>query len=170
MQIDVSGAMKNPGVPQSVQLSGQLNPVEYSGQELTFSTIELSASMTFTGETLVFKGSFETLWRTECARCLEEVEVPLSISIEEEYAKEEDEAHPDRIIFRGDIIDLDEMIEMNLILNLPHRVVCSEECKGLCPVCGVNRNEQTCTCRTEAGGAFASLAAWDNPLEDDKEV
>lgn len=51
--------------------------------------------------------------------------------------------------YRDDKIDLGEVVREQLYLALPMKPLCQEDCKGLCPVCGVNRNRETCTCRQE---------------------
>jgi len=44
---------------------------------------------------------------------------------------------------------LDSILKDNIILNLPVKKVCDDNCKGLCPRCGVNLNEKTCDCKDE---------------------
>lgn len=45
--------------------------------------------------------------------------------------------------------DADEFAESCILLNMPTKVLCSEDCKGVCPVCGVNQNVQTCSCQAK---------------------
>jgi len=49
------------------------------------------------------------------------------------------------------IIDLGEDVRQFLILSLPLKILCREDCAGLCPVCGANRNRSSCSCTTEEG-------------------
>ena len=76
----------------------------------------------------------------ECGRCLDIVEYELSLCFHEET---ELSAH-------SDIIDISPLIDENIILNIPQKVLCSEDCKGLCPVCGANLNVR------EEGGVFSA--------------
>jgi uncharacterized protein len=50
--------------------------------------------------------------------------------------------------YEGDEIDLDPFIYEEVLLNVPIRPVCAEDCKGLCPVCGRNKNVEDCQCDT----------------------
>ena len=50
---------------------------------------------------------------------------------------------------RGNEIDLREPLREQLLLHLPEYVACREECRGLCPHCGANRNETECGCVSE---------------------
>jgi uncharacterized protein len=83
-----------------------------------------------------------------CARCNEPLVKPLHISftsvIVRELANEEDEGEV--IVLEGYELDMDELVFNQIVLNIDMRYLCSEECKGLCPVCGTNLNHHTCNC------------------------
>ncbi len=88
--------------------------------------------------------------RFECDRCLEGYEVDFSCSFKEIYKKEdarcEDEQNPDTIVLEGTAVDLDEIVLLNIIVHLPLKHLCNEDCKGLCPNCGQNLNLGECDC------------------------
>ena len=48
--------------------------------------------------------------------------------------------------YAGDLLDLDRLIQTEVMLGLPMKPLCREECRGLCPVCGGNRNSNSCAC------------------------
>ena len=57
-------------------------------------------------------------------------------------------------------LDLDELMREQLLLSLPEKRLCKEDCAGLCPQCGANRNEVACGCERNPGDSpFAALAA-----------
>lgn len=95
----------------------------------------------------------------ECSRCLipiiSTLDVPFKVSFvtEEDYSKEkESELHGEDLdisIYDGNKIDLSEIVREQILLNLPVQSFCSENCKGLCPKCGINLNEKTCNCQTK---------------------
>jgi uncharacterized protein len=63
--------------------------------------------------------------------------------------------------YHDDQIDLKEVVREQLYLALPMKPLCQEDCKGLCPVCGVNRNRETCTCQQEwVDPRMAALKQW----------
>jgi uncharacterized protein len=63
--------------------------------------------------------------------------------------------------YRDDKIDLGEVVREQLYLALPMKPLCLEDCKGLCPVCGVNRNRETCSCQQEwVDPRMAALKQW----------
>ena len=99
--------------------------------------------------------------KTECASCLSEfeLEVPVifSITLKPKFAKSGDMPEDfeltredlEECFYRGDAIDLEEVLREQIILALPMYPRCNESCRGLCPVCGVNLNELSCSCKRE---------------------
>lgn len=90
-----------------------------------------------------------------CSRCLAPFETKLVFPFSElfqmvEEEKDSSDLDEDDIHYiHGDKVDLTPFIEQNIVLGMPYVPICSEACEGLCPNCGCNRNEQTCTCTTE---------------------
>jgi len=119
------------------------------------------------GEDIYFEGTCSTAMEATCARCLETFTEPLAAPFEFvlSRAPAEDgkqELHTDDLalsFYEGDEIDLASLVGEQAILALPTRAVCREECKGLCPGCGANRNLDTCSCKpAPADPRFAVLA------------
>ena len=83
----------------------------------------------------------------ECGRCLESVEHELSINLHEsiEHAT------------LDDTIDISLLVDENIILNIPQKILCAEDCKGLCTVCGTNRNNRECACKHETDPRLDAL-------------
>jgi len=87
-----------------------------------------------------------------CARCLKAVRSTLEIDFEKTAAVKgtlENEDNDDYILAEDGVIDIDEPLCEELLLSLPFRHLCREDCKGLCPVCGKDRNEGECGCETK---------------------
>lgn len=57
-----------------------------------------------------------------------------------------DEGNDDYIETPDFTVELDEIVISDILLDLPQKNLCKEDCKGLCPVCGINRNRETCGC------------------------
>jgi uncharacterized protein len=63
--------------------------------------------------------------------------------------------------YEGDAVDLDELVREQILLGLPSRRLCREECKGLCPKCGADLNAGDCSCEQgEADPRWSALAEW----------
>lgn len=87
-----------------------------------------------------------------CDRCLEivptNIKFELSIDVDLNDVVEPDEDMEDRSFVDGRIIDIDGMLYPEIFMNLPTKVLCKEDCKGICKVCGKNLNEGVCGCDT----------------------
>lgn len=75
-----------------------------------------------------------------CDRCLKDVTVPVSVSIEEDVDVGE----------MGAELDTDELLYKEILMKWPMKVLCQEECKGICIVCGKDLNEGECGCDRKA--------------------
>ncbi|MDD4689774.1 MAG: DUF177 domain-containing protein [Eubacteriales bacterium] len=84
-----------------------------------------------------------TVFHTECARCLEQVSFEVSYEFEDRIVFEESDEY---ISLESDEFNLDEYVYEELSLRLPFRVLCDDDCKGLCPTCGINLNNSSCQC------------------------
>jgi uncharacterized protein len=104
-------------------------------------------------------GRVATTLELSCGRCLEPFQAPVDTSFDLIFlpasantgSAEQEVGGEDLGVsfYRDDAIDLGEVIREQLYLALPMKPLCQPECRGLCPECGVNRNRETCTCRTE---------------------
>jgi len=140
----------------------------YNPGELTLSDerTRLTEPLTITGRVwqtkgqVVAKGELATRVQIECDRCLSAVELPVEKDFRVEYvtaqsydsgpaAAELGEADLSLSVFDGEGIDLDDLAREQLLLTLPARVLCQEACKGLCPVCGTDRNVADCACQLD---------------------
>jgi uncharacterized protein len=81
-----------------------------------------------------------------CARCLREVSQPLKAEIDEVFVREADPENPDQRLLDGHQIDLTGPARESLLLEMPMRLLCRKDCKGLCLACGANLNENPCDC------------------------
>ncbi|MDX6693112.1 MAG: hypothetical protein QOF02_715 [Blastocatellia bacterium] len=108
------------------------------------------------GEEARLRGSVTARAEVDCDRCLKSVAVPIetefdltyipaSIYVEQETA-ELQEADLLVSVYEGGAIDVDEIVREQILLALPEQVLCREECHGLCPVCGTDRNIGGCAC------------------------
>ncbi len=141
-------------------LSGEKRSVDFSYKlslEHSVGGYKLADDATVNG-TVKDMGGYMTLdascavgYQTQCARCLKDIKGecvisftrPIALSLENE--DEEEEYLP---VNENSAVCIDEAIAEELIMSLPSRVLCSEDCKGLCPKCGADKNERECSCVT----------------------
>jgi uncharacterized protein len=111
------------------------------------------------GDEVELIGSLTTTLETVCARCLKPVAIPFSADFDERFVtavswrgEEQHELVSDDLnlsILDGTAIDLDQLVCEQLLLAKPAQTLCREDCQGLCPVCGADRNASACKCETQ---------------------
>jgi uncharacterized protein len=126
------------------------------------------------GEEIRVRGKIEAGISVGCDRCLAPVAVPLEVEFETAFIPQEKAAgepeHVELLVddmglaaFEGDAIDLDELVREQILLALPSRNLCREDCRGLCPACGADLNAGHCGCaHDETDPRWAALADWKN--------
>ncbi|RRD96444.1 DUF177 domain-containing protein [Clostridiales bacterium COT073_COT-073] len=137
--------------------------IEVSGSLVEMTAEPVKAELDFhkTNEQEVFlRGQFHFGWQLICDRCMANVSKPMDLSFTRDILLEED----------GHILDLDELIREEAILNFPTKVLCKEECLGICPDCGKNKNDEACECH-QAGAVDIRFAGLKELFENNfKEV
>jgi len=114
------------------------------------------------------RGSIKGALQVSCHRCLKPFELPIDEEVdifllEEQKAPEAEEVELDEDeleyeFFDGEIIEIDQLVAEQIFIALPFKVLCSEDCRGLCPRCGVNLNDEPCRCeKTNKDSPFARL-------------
>ncbi|MBE3587188.1 MAG: DUF177 domain-containing protein [Thermoanaerobacteraceae bacterium] len=155
MHIDVSKIKASPGERMHLELEAPLPSLEAGGERVEFTgPARASLEVSNTGKALRVEGRVKAQLRPQCARCLEPFTLPVETEISETYYPEGGgEAGPEEreewIPFSGDMLDITPEVLKSLMLVLPMRFVCREDCRGLCPRCGQNRNLASCDCPVE---------------------
>ncbi len=119
-------------------------------------------------EDIRIRGSLDTAMEVACARCLEPVEQAVEASFDLIFRPSEaDLDNSDRSIstseteigyYEGDGLLLEDVLREQILLALPAKNLCRDDCKGLCPECGRNRNTDPCECATaSADSRWSSL-------------
>lgn len=95
----------------------------------------------------------------DCSRCLEPFAVPVDAAFDEMFLPSDantaggsEEVREDDMgvsFYKDDVLDLGELMREQFYLALPMKPLCQDDCKGLCPICGINWNRETCQCKSE---------------------
>ncbi len=142
MYINLSD-LKEIGGKKSVSKEFKFHDLEFVGREIEIKDgISLELDIYNTEDSFLVEGTIETVLILTCSRCLEKYESPAKIDISEEVMKSDMEDRDELLI--------DEIIVDNIILSLPIKTLCSEDCQGICPHCGQNLNEGECDCEVES--------------------
>lgn len=151
MILDVSQLIQNDGAVKELDFSVMPDNLSFNGQDIVFETpFQLKGAVKNIAGVLYLNLNADVSFETQCARCLDSVSVHFPFEVNEVFAKTEDIASDDDVtVLESGNIDLDEVIERAFVGALPINYLCSEDCKGLCPVCGCNLNHESCTCDSD---------------------
>ena len=100
---------------------------------------------------LTIEGEADVILEIPCDRCLEPVKFPFQLKfIKNVDLQESDDAQSDELDEKNYIdgynLDVDKLLYNEILIGWPMKILCSEDCKGICNVCGQNLNEGTCDC------------------------
>lgn len=153
MLINLSEIMSVKGNVRKMEVPVELEDFQLDGTNYRFVCKDpVALVITYLGEKKVsVEGSTSLSLLIPCSRCLEEVETRFDISVSKEIdlsdsdddrIKQLDEAN----YIRGNNLDVDLLVYDEVLINFPMKVLCCEDCKGICSVCGANLNKESCTC------------------------
>jgi uncharacterized protein len=120
--------------------------------------VDIDCHISKTSNTIFIKGNISFLLEIVCSRCLEEVTLPVDGDFTYTLVPEKVETREDLELsaedleigyYQGDFIDLTPIICEQIMLQIPIKPLCKEECPGLCPQCGINLNNASCNCRAD---------------------
>lgn len=172
MLVNVSEVKRDEGAHERFDLHVALEPIELGGTKVVFDQpFTGRAEVWNLGDRLLMNGALDGEARLICSRCLTEYQSPVHVKFEEEFVEgttladlpEDDEAETGRQVnlYQGDKIDLTESLRDNVLVELPMKPLCSEDCQGLCQSCGTNLNHGHCSCTEDVtvDPRFAKLQA-----------
>ncbi len=174
MFLDVSAALRAEG--ELLPFEARVDASEASRDDAVLSNALIKGKMAGIGERVTLIGTVTARVTACCARCTKEFETSLSVPYEAIFARPGEESadedaggnDPDLYFFEGSQVEPDESAVASLALNMPMRFLCNADCKGLCPVCGMDLNEKDCSCETVGEDSpFTALKAL---FTDEKEV
>ena len=160
MRLGLSQIIDRPGESVSYSAVVDLSDLQYGTSFPVTEPVKAEGTVRNTAGVLVMKGMITTCIHGICDRCTAEfdrdVEIPIDAVLVTELANEENE---DEWVFtlEGDSADLEDIVRTIFVLNMDSKLLCSDDCKGLCCGCGKNLNFETCSCEKEIDPRLAAL-------------
>ena len=126
------------------------------------SPVSLGADVRKDHEKVRLTGRVRADIEVDCSRCLDPFRIPVdsefdllylpvseqgTVAADDDHQLDDEDANAS--FYEDETIDLAQLVREQLYLTLPMKPLCRADCQGLCPVCGVNRNRETCSCHTE---------------------
>ena len=164
MIIDISKVVKSINKEVSEEVSIEL--ASFESRLGDFPILQKSpVVLTITNQenkTLFIRGSVDVTLSIPCGRCLEEVPTQICFDIDKKLDITEgvlvDDEMEENDYLIGFELDVDKLVYAEILVNWPMKVLCKEDCEGICNVCGANLNKGDCGCqRTELDPRMAAI-------------
>ena len=160
MLLGLSKIIDSPGSSVDFSTSVDLSDLRYGVSCPVSEPVLAQGTVRNTAGVLLMKGSVSTTIHGVCDRCAADfhrkLQFPIDVVLVTELSSEENE---DEWVFplEGDSADLDDIVRTVFVLNLDSKLLCRDDCKGICCRCGKNLNDGPCQCEKELDPRFAAL-------------
>lgn len=169
--IDIGDLLENFADSVTYEGGAPLDPLELGAERFVpLTPVHVMAELTYAGTGIVASGTASVDLQATCSRCLREFELPVRAPLEGFYVKlgaDHDFPEDQEVeLIHDRSIDLYPALHAAVVLELPFAPLHDPDCAGICPSCGVDRNETPCSCeRDPSDSPFAAL----QQLLDDSE-
>ena len=130
--------MTSVDIPQPLRLD----------EELTLERLHGDLRLTRTSEGILVQGQLHCTIPANCTRCLTDIKATYPLELEELFTLPNNGNAPFEI-GEDNNIDLAPLVREESVVSVPYHLLCRDDCQGLCPICGKNRNESPCSCHLD---------------------
>ena len=145
LRINAVELLRQPGAVRDVSVDIEAAPLDAEHERLV-GDIHVELRLTALNDGIDVDGTVSAAWSTVCRRCLVDVSGTAVGVVDELYQIEP--LDPDAYLIEDGQLDLAPLIRETALLELETERLCRDDCAGLCPVCGVDRNSAECSCDT----------------------
>jgi len=145
LRINAVELLRQPGATRDVTLDIAADPLDAAHERLV-GDLHVALRLTARNDSIDVDGTVSANWESVCRRCLQEVSGTAAGIVGERY--QIDPVDPDAYLIEDGQLDLSPLVRETALLELDAERLCRDDCAGLCPVCGVDRNSTDCSCDT----------------------
>ena len=159
-KLDLRTLRLAPGDYRREQVTATIAPFTAGAQSYHAEPAEVAAKLGLTRlpAGLLFDLAFDVAIIGPCQRCLEPAHADIAVTAREYQADVPEVVDQETTPYlEGELLDVDRWATDSAILALPIVIRCREDCAGLCPQCGANRNEVKCDCKPPADARWEAL-------------
>jgi uncharacterized protein len=145
LRINAIELLRSPGSSRAIDVSLPPDAIDLDDQRIA-GEIGVALTATSSVDGIAVHGSVLAPWQGQCKRCLRDVSGVAAATVDEIYQHEP--YLDDAVEIVGDQIDLAPVTREYVLLELPEAPLCRDDCAGICPTCGSDRNDSPCSCDT----------------------
>jgi uncharacterized protein len=162
LRVNAVELLRQPGAVREIAAVVPAGPLDVVHDELS-GDVDVHLVLEAMRDGITVTGDVRVPWASTCRRCLTAVSGVAIGAVDELYQVEL--LDPDAFVIEHGQLDLVPMVRETALLELDNERVCRDDCAGLCPVCGVDRNTTSCSCDTTVRDE--RWAALDELVRDD---
>lgn len=152
MELNFTRISRSEGIVENFDMTEQLDDsaIEFCGERL-----KLVSPVTVKGSAVNYEGKINVDLRIAaqvertCSRCLERFKEEVQVDSNYVFVKEVKDDKEDYYTYKSDKVDITDLVLGDIAAKLAMKPLCNENCKGLCPICGKNKNSIDCQCKSE---------------------
>ncbi len=152
MELNFTGISKLEGIKEEFDINEHLedNTIDFCGERLNIvSPVTVKGTMVNYDGKINVELRIATQVERVCSRCLEKFSDEIVASADYVFVKEADGCKEDYYTYKNEKADITNLVIGEITAELDMKPLCSENCKGLCQICGKDRNNKECQCRKE---------------------
>lgn len=151
MKLDLGKVLEGTGEADVVTANVDLTSAEFYGRHPFQTPIKVTAKAKNHVGVVTLDCTYDFTLCVNCDRCLAPLELPVSRTVTHTVVRSlsNEEEDTDLLVAEDGTVELDELATNDILPELPSRFLCDESCKGICPICGANRNRKDCGCKAK---------------------
>ena len=159
MLLDVSKLINAPGERMEFSFEMDLSDVDFGGLYPAQEPVVVTGAVRNTAGMLTLDFTAATVLKSVCDRCLKPFDKPKSVRCQYLLTEKlENEDSDDILELENGCVDVEDLARTAFIFEMDTKTLCSEDCKGICPGCGVDLNQGKCICKKQVDPRLAVLA------------
>ena len=159
MLLDVSKLINAPGERMEFSFEMDLSDVDFGGLYPAQEPVVVTGAVRNTAGMLTLDFTAATVLKSVCDRCLKHFDDPRSVHCQYLLTEKlENEDSDDILELENGCVDVEDLARTAFIFEMDTKTLCSEDCKGICPGCGVDLNQGKCICKKQVDPRLAVLA------------
>jgi uncharacterized protein len=152
--VKVSKIKNIPGTKADIDISATINPQDYDYKDLVFSSpCHFKGQMENKHGLINIRGEAKADMLFTCHRCCDSFSQTYAVLIDAYYSLQSEQldldGENDIYTFSGETIDITPEVLRQIFMEIPMKLLCREDCRGLCSMCGTNLNNGKCSCRDD---------------------
>lgn len=170
MKLDLKQLAQEPGAVLPFSFQMELSGLEWNGAQPFARPVQVEGRVRNMAGAMLLTARLDTVLFLSCDRCARPFEREKTVEYETLLAFElEDEENGDIVLVDGSgELELDELMQEVFLLEMDTKNLCSEDCRGICPGCGVDLNTGSCRCKREIDPRLAKLAQLLEQKDDER--